>query len=275
MSEVVFITVNYRKTKDTFQFVKSLSLLKDFERCVVLIVDNDSTDHSRKRLGELEEIFGNVCVFPQESNLYYWRGAQFAVNELSVYAKKRFKWVVVCNNDIVIEQPNFILELLSLNSKEHGVIAPRIISRVTGLDQNPFKRRPLSRLEHMRLRLLFSSFYMYYLLVSVRRLYRLILPRVSTHSLAEGQIYAPHGSFVIFSQRFFEAGGYLETGFEMYAEELTTAEIVKGLGLGVTYFPSLYVIHNEHSTTGCGYTREKFRMHKDAYDLFVGKYLKS
>ncbi len=62
-------------------------------------------------------------------------------------------------------------------------------------------------------------------------------------------IYAPHGACVIFSKQYFLNGGYIDTGFSFYGEELSVAEIAREKGLSVRYYPQLQVEHHEHAST--------------------------
>src|SRR6185437_3069774 len=68
-------------------------------------------------------------------------------------------------------------------------------------------------------------------------------------------IYAPHGSLIIFSRRFFEAGGYLDKDLFLYGEEISVAEMCRSLSLPVLYEPRLRVVHNEHQSTGKALSR--------------------
>jgi len=63
------------------------------------------------------------------------------------------------------------------------------------------------------------------------------------------EIYAPHGSFIIFSREYFERGGSLKPGAFLYAEELFVAETCRRLGLKAVYWPVIQVAHDEHVST--------------------------
>jgi len=79
-------------------------------------------------------------------------------------------------------------------------------------------------------------------------------------------IYAPHGSFLILSRRFFEAGAVLKNERGIGGEELIVAETCRRLALPVVYEPSLTVLHNEHSTVGTSLSRSLYDYHKRALD---------
>ncbi len=90
---------------------------------------------------------------------------------------------------------------------------------------------------------------------------------------AAGAIYAPHGAFLIFSRKYFEAGGFLDDQLFLFGEEISVGEICRNLGLAVFYDPSLSVIHNEHQSTGVGMTRTKFKYHRQSIRHVLSKYL--
>jgi GT2 family glycosyltransferase len=71
-----------------------------------------------------------------------------------------------------------------------------------------------------------------------------------------GTIYAPHGSFLIFSSEYFRAGGSLDFPCFLFGEEVYLAEVLRKLGLDVVYEPSLEVVHQEHKSTKLVKSRE-------------------
>ena len=61
------------------------------------------------------------------------------------------------------------------------------------------------------------------------------------------QIYAGHGSCIIFNKDFFSNGDILDTGFTMYGEEISTAEIAKNSKF--TYLLHTIFIYNTTMNT--------------------------
>ncbi|MDI6792497.1 MAG: glycosyltransferase [bacterium] len=271
-----FITVNYKNTYYTHQLVDSLTKLEGFSECQVVIVDNESSDKTKTELEKLKMKYpNNISIFYVSDNLYYWRGASFGINKVHSDKNNMPDWVIVCNNDILIEQKDFLKKLNSFGNKKYGVIAPAIISSKTGKDQNPFRINPLSRKEQLKWALFCTNYYIAKLMLFCKDLL-VLLKLKSNHkknSFFEQKIYAPHGSFVIFSKVFFERGGYLDSNFDLYGEENTTAEIAKRIGLPVYYCPFLKVLHCEHSSTGMKFTKQKYYKGKTSYRYFCREYL--
>ncbi len=275
--KIAFITVNYKDTYYTRQFVDSLIKLDGFSECQVVVVDNKSSDKTQTELEKLKNKYpDNVSIFYASDNLYYWGGAAFAINKLYSNKSNMPDWLIVCNNDILVEQQDFLIRLCSLDYREYGVIAPAIISLASGKDQNPFRINTLSRKEQLRWKLFFTHYYVAKLMLLCRDLF-ISLKLKSRHkknSFSEQKIYAPHGSFVIFSKFFFEKGGYLDSNFELYGEENTTAEIAKKIGLSVYYYPSLNVLHHEHTSIGKEFTKQRYYKERKSYKYFCKNYLK-
>ena len=63
-------------------------------------------------------------------------------------------------------------------------------------------------------------------------------------------IYAPHGSFIIFTKFYFLNGGNLKYPCFLFNEEVFVAETVLKLNLKVIYDNQLIVYDNEHVSTG-------------------------
>ena len=87
------------------------------------------------------------------------------------------------------------------------------------------------------------------------------------------KIYAPHGSFVIFSNQYFKRGGWIDSNYEMYGEEVTTAEIAKKNKIPIFFVPELEVIHVVHSSTKSHSWKREFNYAKTAYLYYKNTYL--
>jgi len=77
---------------------------------------------------------------------------------------------------------------------------------------------------------------------------------------------------MIFSKYFFSNGGFLDTGFTMYGEEVSTAEIAKKINSLIYYVPSLSIIHNEHQSTSESTFKDNFLHSKKTYYYLKKKY---
>ena len=202
-SDALIITVNFRRPECTLEFLKSASELQGFTRCHVLVVDNHSEDESVARMqqaisGFLKK-FTNVELLESAQNRGYFGGAKWALEQY--LARHRMPdWVIVCNNDIVFDDPRFLVKLLATDHATFSVIAPAVIARLTGHDANPFMRRRPTPFRMWRYRFLLSNYPIawlaQWLAPSVRKVRHGLNARKENGN-GKTPIYAAHGSFMI------------------------------------------------------------------------------
>ena len=273
-AKILIITVNFRNAGCTLELLTSASALDGFNHCNVLIVDNNSGDDSVPRMREAIAKFNNVELLRSPQNRGYFGGARWGLDEY--LARHRSPdWVIVCNNDIVFDDSRFLSHLLERDPAKAGVIAPAIISRLTGCDANPIIRERPSSSRMWRYRLLLSQYYVAWLaqcLAPLVRKARNSLYVRRNHGHDQTAIYAPHGSFIIFSRRFFESGGFIDHGFFLYAEEFCVAEMCRHLRVPVLHDPELRVWHEVGQTLGRVLTRETYMHQKNGFGYALARY---
>ena len=275
-AQALIITVNFRQGECTRQFLYSASRLANFARCNVLIVDNSPEDGSSSRIRQAISEFPNVELLPSAQNRGYFGAARWAFDQ---YLERHClpRWVAVCNNDIEFNDSLFLVKLLDKDPASAGVIAPSIVSSLTGRDANPFiGKRPGSFRMH-RYRLWLTSYYAMWLKQwlspSMRKIRHPMSGHRPTGAQSAGQpIYAPHGSFVIFSRRFFEAGGFIDDGSFLYAEEFRIAEMSIRLGQPVIHEPTLGVRHKGGQSTGRMLSRDMYLHEVNGFRYALSRY---
>ncbi len=266
--DVLFVTAQYGNVDDTASLVASLATLEGPPGISLIVVDNSRED-CRAQVAALAgpAPFPVQCLRPG-SNLYYWGAAAFAIEPFLRNPASIPRWVVICNNDIVIPDAEFLRRLVSLEPDAYPIIAPEIVSQTTGKRQNPFLEVAPTRRQRLKWGVYDIAFPVATGMLRIHDILKALLPRVERdahwQSSVARDIYAPHGSCVILSSTFFARGGSFDTAVPMFAEELTLAAEAARLGLAVRYVPSLQVIHREHSTTGAHLTREKYEMERAA-----------
>jgi len=258
-AKVVIIVVNYQGADSTLRFLDSISRLAGFSEVEVIIVDNASADDSATRIRQGIGNLANVSLFQSQDNRGYFGGANWALQQ---YLARGFKpdWVVVCNNDIVFTDSQFLINLFHRDPSSVAVVAPAVIAHLTGVDANPFLRRRPSRWQMQRFRFWLSHYYLMWFKQWLAPYVRILRHRIGEwRSAATDQvrtrIYAPHGAFIIFSRMFFDAGGTIDDTAFLYAEEFCVGETCYRLDLPVIHDPELRVWHNAHQTTGRMLTR--------------------
>jgi GT2 family glycosyltransferase len=277
---VLLITVNYRAEGETVALVNSLSKWKCFAGLSVIIIDNASDNDSIQIIRDAISRFHQVTLIESSTNLGYFRAAGKALKH-HLEGQECPDWVIVCNNDVIVEDEDFVQKLSRHDPLKVGVVAPRILAIPAHVDQNPFMQGRPGRWTRLTLRICSSSYWMAvardWLSDRTRSLKSWLTPFAKSPGQQTvttcPQIYAAHGSFLIFSRRFFEAGGYFDENLFLYGEEISVGEICYSLKLPVLYDTSLCVEHREHVSTGKQMTRSVFENHKKATQYVLSKYL--
>jgi GT2 family glycosyltransferase len=273
-ASALIITVNFRQDKCTRRFLNSAAALEDFPRCHLSIVDNNSSDDSLPSLRSASAKFANVELLASPQNDGYFGAARWALQR---YLENHDApdWVVICNNDIVFDDPRFLSKLLLRDPSVAGVIAPAIISGITGYDENPSIARRPSRFRMWRYRLWLSNYYLMWFKQWLSPHVRKIRYRFRTQPTTPNKhtaIYAPSGALFIFGRRFFEAGGFIDDGAFLYAEEFRAAEMCRQLRLPVMHDPGLRVWHEGSQSTGRLLTRNVFQHQRNGFRYALSRY---
>jgi GT2 family glycosyltransferase len=246
------ICVNYRSSDAAIEFVGDLLAQDTIDRLEIVVVDNSASETAGLRLPYQHP---NVRILTPSSNLGYFGGADFGVQQLGAHPE----WLAVSNPDVRMPGRRFFSDLFSNHpSGAAAVVSPQIVS-ADGLDQNPFMpRRPSSVRMHLY-KWLFryhQSTLAYEILSAQKQRLRTLLGHgrnhrdLSTSELKPRRIYAPHGSFILFHRSYFEGGGTLRYGTFLFGEEFFVAETARRLGLDVVYDPRLRLIHQGRVSRG-------------------------
>jgi len=281
---ILLVTVNFNGADHTCRLLASIRALRGYEALSIAIVDNASSDDSVERLRSVTSQMSNARLLASAEWLGYFGAAQWAIDTCQRERGSPFDWVIVSNNDVIIENQNFVDLVLALDSREVGVIAPSTRSLKTGLDQNPFMEIRPGRWRLRQLRLWLAHYQLALLrdrlsrkvVRPLRRRYRAALLcffTLSPSSVGRRSIYAPHGTFLIFSPRFFREGGFLDSTCGLCGEEMMVGEMCRHLQLTVLYEPALEVLHNEHSTVGRTLTRAMYEFHRNALRYICSTYM--
>ena len=275
MKDILIITVNYRNTSVTEDFIHSLEKVHEFQRVQLVIVDSASTNATKE---ELEALLHNSSLHTQiicsDQNTYYWGGVALAIKHLKLEFSMGPKWLIACNNDILFTQQDFLKQLIALDPDKYPVIGPTIYSSVTGKNLNPAMAKPINIFGKFYYSILFINPKTARLIQFIRKMTQKLFYTVFKRSTpTSGKIYAPHGSLMIFSKHFFTRGGWIDDNFKLYGEEISTAEIALNNNLEIHYLPQLEVSHVDHSSTGTNIWQDWFYHAKETYKYLKKAYL--
>jgi GT2 family glycosyltransferase len=247
---ILLIAVNYNSSKETLDFLNSISGLNNFQEIQVVIVDNSDQIHRDLGFSSMcKQIINDVLFVETSSNHFYFGSVNFALQFFSLNPNM-FDFFIISNVDILIKDNLFLDNISSIKLENIGIIAPSIFSTAKGNDQNPYMIKR------------FNKFMFYYYYFIRQHLFFTILHEkfteflkkersyIKNRSVSSGTIYSPHGAFIIFTNQYFQLGGSIDFGLKLFGEELFVAEECRRIKLDVYYEPKISVLHNEHISTG-------------------------
>ena len=239
---ILFIIINYFNEKDVKLFIDQLSL-QDFKDYKVAIINNGSIDDGK--LKAMLTGHSNILFYYPGKNLGYLPGMHYGLQQYITEYKNIPDQVIVCNTDITIADAHFLNDL---NKLRGDIIGPSIISTKTNNNQNPFL---ITRISKKKLRLLkfIFDFYLFYTIYQALSLIKSSLFKNNIKNNKSQDVYALHGSFIVFRKNFFEAGGTLNYPSFLFGEELYIAESAIQLKLTLIFHPTISVQHHEHHIT--------------------------
>lgn len=167
-----------------------------------------------------------------------------------------FDFYVLSNPDISLDFYEMIGELMHIKKRKKVplIISPKIISSLTGMNQNPYMLKKPNRTKVLLFSILFRSRFVcgiYRYVMAIFRHYGFCFLRRGASPLEkEVKVYSGHGSFLIFSNDFFEVGGSLSMKNLLFCEEHFLGHEVEKLGGDFIYYPLIKVVHQEHASTG-------------------------
>lgn len=277
--KVHFVAVSYRSAESALALARRF--VKGAANCpgqvFLTIVDNSDVSEGEALSAAVQELGGPVRVLTSRENSGYFGGARRG----SSNAPPDFAfpdWLVISNVDIQFEVSSWLQGLREVDVSIVGVVAPRVVSKVTQRELNPYL---LSRPSALRMKL-YTIVWGSYLLASIYSmaaefashfgLLRIEKSRKPADRAPGARIYAAHGSIFALSSRCFDSGRALDHGAFLYGEEITVAEYARSMGLSVIYRPEIEVVHDEHESTSAVPNRQRWRfVHQGAlycYDRY-------
>lgn len=250
MYQVSFGILHYINIEDTIACVESLLTHLKYDAYNIVVVDNGSANNSGKDLINRYHNHPKVKVITNQENLGYAQGHNMGFQ----YAKYELRsdFIVLLNNDTIIQQSDFIEVLINkYHQTQYDILGPDVISSVDDSHQNPHKQNTFTKPQLilfmwvLRIKLILNIFNLDQLIFKILQVLK-ISSRPTTidpHIEQEGVVL--HGSCLIFSPGYVKAFEGIFPDTFMFLEEDILYHQARSKGLKILYSPELRVIHHQ------------------------------
>jgi GT2 family glycosyltransferase len=282
--KVCIVPVCYNAHEDALRFLESVEIA--FRACPGLDLNVILADNSTvlSTIDIAAQQYSYSYKYQKNDNVGYFPVFNKALASLS-QGIDGYDFVAVCNVDLVVADDFFSTLQAHPVDSETGLIAPGIFSDKDGRDLNPkMTRRPSARKINF-MRLVCSS------VVLFRWYHKLVRMREQTRSRAQQRdrgihnttmaisapqkMYGAHGSFMIFTRRYFAKGADVAYPRFLFGEEGFVAEQLRRHALSIEHVPSVRVFDKEHASTSQVKLDFICAEHKKSYDYFYTHFLKN
>lgn len=282
---ISLVPVCYNAHEDAARFLASVDLA--YRACPGLMLDVVLSDNST--IAPIKDFSSNEYAYSfkylKNENVGYFPAFNKAL-AIQPQGVEGYDFVVVCNVDLVVAEDFFQTLLAHPLGSETGLIAPGIFSDKDGRDLNPkMMSRPTARKINF-MRMVCSNvvlFRWYHKLVRMRELARSRAQRrdrAPTHvtpsvPAVQQPMYGAHGSFMIFTRRYFAKGADVAYPRFLFGEEGFVAEQLRRHGLSIEHVPGVRVFDKEHASTSQVKLDFICAEHKKSYDYFYTHFLRN
>ncbi|OOM81533.1 N-glycosyltransferase [Clostridium puniceum] len=268
---VSFVILHYMTLEDTKECIESIEKNIDYDDYSIIIVDNASPNNTGKVLLTEYASDNKVTVIINDKNLGFAKGNNIGFK----YAKheKKSDFIIMMNNDTIIEQFDFCDKIIELyNKEEFHILGPDIISTKDGGHQNPiknnitlksdFKKTIIKHRIQLILNYLFIEKYL-------TKLKKKILNKDSINEHRD--IYRTinncvlHGSCLIFSKKYIDRFDGIYKNTFMYGEEEILFYLCNQMNLKWFYLPELKINHKEASSTSESISLKQYKKKRFFY----------
>ncbi len=238
----LFVPVNYHSYDSLNAYIKAVSRALKTADDETIHADIHVADNSSEPMEVKQQEGLTVCV------RHYDNPGYLSAALKTIYASDfpSYDYIVISNVDVLVDE-SFFTSMKNLQvDKQTAWIAPAIYSENEKRDVNPKIQERYSKKRLQLLRLLFRFPLLYH--VYTKTVYRKKV--IAATQKPQQDIYAGHGSFMIFTSAFFQKCPTLEYPVFLFCEEIFLAEKIGSIGGKTTYCPSVKIWDKEHASTG-------------------------
>ncbi len=253
-----FIILHYKNISETTECLEDLKKIINDKEASIVVVDNNTLNE--EEVLKIKKYTNDILIL--DKNYGFAKGNNKGIE----YARAKYNpdFYCVINNDVFIEQQDFIEKVKKIYEKyKFDMLGPKINSP-TGESVNPFpvfKDKKTIELEIMKCRKLINIYNsplltnLLNLYMKIKRIFKrnTVKPKNGDRTL---QNVALHGCAIIFSKKYIEKyneGFYNET-FLFHEEEFLYQRVLKNNLISI-YEPTLHVFHKEGSSIKNNYKK--------------------
>lgn len=262
---IAFVILHYLSQEITEKCISKIEENFDVTNIKIIIVDNASSNGTGQRLKDKYEDDPACEVILNKENLGFAKGNNVGYQ----YAKAHYSpdFMVIMNNDVLIEDPEFLKKVQKVyDETKFDILGPDILAVKTGVHQNPMKIKPYSKQELEKIvserRKWLAHYRLHYTgqyaKTKLREWIKKVIhwksksPEQLNPLYKEKQIENPvlHGACLIFSKRFIQNEDVaFNPGSFLYMEEDILHYTCERKKYKLLYDSSVYVQHLEDVST--------------------------
>ena len=254
MKKYLLICVTYHSDEALRQFVESVHRAAERVKGQMQ-VDIEIADNGKENRGYLG---GALPIYNANANANHKANAK----------ANAYDFISISNVDLQLA-PDFFEQLLTIDTTHIGWLAPDIYTAKINRHENPcMLSRPTKR-----------NFFIWNIIYSCTWIYRLyhalyVLKSQKSREYPSCEIYAGHGSFMLFTRAFVARYPELHYPTFMYGEEIWFAELVRAAQLKTTYTPTLRIDNIGNINTGTMHQSLKSQWSKESLRAIYQQFFK-
>lgn len=231
--KILILAVTYRSYDCLPGFLESIDRASENTDAEVVVAIGDNTDDGYQ---DIDFSYRNIeiRVFPYHENLGYLGCALRMLREIC--PAEVFDFVAVSNVDVAMDA-DFFRMLAKEQEEDIAWYAPDVFTPSLGTHENPFMLNRPTKM-HFRKWMLMHSIPLLYGFIKKRPKKKRLDPEAFSKPK---DIYAGHGSFMLFSWRFIKENLSMTFPGFMYAEEIFLAEKIRLAHMRIKYCPSMKI----------------------------------
>ena len=273
--KIGFVILHYENINDTINCINTIKEMKNSKhmKINIYLIDNKSPNGTGEKLKKMYKNNPEIKVILMDKNY----GFSYSNNVGYKHAKiDKCNLIIVCNNDILFEDKNFLNNLYDLyNNEKKDILIPDVIN-YNGFHQNPMKQMEYSFGSALKncLRKIFVFVLLHIPFIKLwvykreikrekRWLNNYYNAKVDDEQINE--YFVPIGAFIIYGENWIlnEELAFPSKTF-LYAEEYFLTHYIKKKKYEMKYYKDLKVKHLEGRSTSIS--------SKNGYQKMIMKY---